>query len=336
MVNDDGSRTTTVENAGTVTETTVYPNGDKTVVETKPDGTVTTTETDTLGNRTVTVAKPDGSATVTRTQADGVTVTLIRDANGVITGTVDVPSEGETQVLFPADFGSVPGTVRVQVTYPDESSEIVTGQYANGMVSILVSGSAEIQVLEGFMPTNVRFHDVPDSSWYADAVQYVYENGMMNGTSETMFSPDETTTRAMIVTILHCLENEPAAASSDFTDVAAGSYYADAVAWTAANGIVNGVNETSFAPDNPITREQLAAILYRYAQYKGYDVTANGSLDAYTDAAQISNYAAAAMQWANAEGLLTGVTTTTLNPQGSATRAQVATILMRFAESIAA
>ena len=336
VVNDDGSRTTTVENAGTVTETTVYPNGDKTVVETKPDGTVTTTETDTLGNRTVTVAKPDGSATVTRTQADGVTVTLIRDANGVITGTVDVPSEGETQVLFPADFGSVPGTVRVQVTYPDESSEIVTGQYANGMVSILVSGSAEIQVLEGFMPTNVRFHDVPDSSWYADAVQYVYENGMMNGTSETMFSPDETTTRAMIVTILHRLENEPAAASSDFTDVAAGSYYADAVAWTAANGIVNGVNETSFAPDNPITREQLAAILYRYAQYKGYDVTADGSLDAYTDAAQISNYAAAAMQWANAEGLLTGVTATTLNPQGSATRAQVATILMRFAESIAA
>ena len=204
------------------------------------------------------------------------------------------------------------------------------------MVSILVSGSAEIQVLEGFIPTNTRFHDVPDSSWYADAVQYVYENGMMNGTSETMFSPDETTTRAMIVTILHRLENEPAAASSDFTDVAAGSYYADAVAWTAANGIVNGVNETSFAPDNPITREQLAAILYRYAQYKGYDVTADGSLDAYTDAAQISNYAAAAMQWANAEGLLTGVTATTLNPQGSATRAQVATILMRFAESIAA
>ena len=336
VVNDDGSRTTTVENAGTVTETTVYPNGDKTVVETKPDGTVTTTETDTLGNRTVTVAKPDGSATVTRTQADGVTVTLIRDANGVITGTVDVPSEGETQVLFPANFGSVPGTVRVQVTYPDESSEIVTGQYANGMVSILVSGSAEIQVLEGFMPTNTRFHDVPDSSWYADAVQYVYENGMMNGTSETMFSPDETTTRAMIVTILHRLENEPATSSSDFTDVAAGSYYADAVAWAAANGIVNGVNETSFAPDNPITREQLAAILYRYAQFKGYDVTADGSLDAYTDAAQISNYAAAAMKWANAEGLLTGVTATTLNPQGSATRAQVATILMRFAESIAA
>ena len=166
-------------------------------------------------------------------------------------------------------------------------------------------------------------------------MQYVYENGMMNGTSATQFSPDATTTRAMIVTMLHRLENEPAAQASSFTDVAAGSYYADAVAWAAANGIVNGVSETSFAPDDSITREQMAAILYRYASYKGYDVTASGSLNAYTDAAQVSSYAAAAMQWANGEGLITGVTGTTLDPQGSATRAQVATILMRFCENIA-
>ena len=179
------------------------------------------------------------------------------------------------------------------------------------------------------------FADVSDSAWYADAVQYVYENGMMNGTSATQFSPDATTTRAMIVTMLHRLENEPAAQASSFADVAAGSYYADAVAWAAANGIVNGVSETSFAPDDSITREQLAAILYRYASYKGYDVTASGSLNAYADAAQVSSYAAAAMQWANVEGLITGVTGTTLDPQGSATRAQVATILMRFCENIA-
>ena len=123
-----------------------------------------------------------------------------------------------------------------------------------------------------------------------------------------------------------CLENGPSAEASSFTDVAAGLYYADEVNWTAENGIVNSVSETSFVPDNPITREQLAAILYRYAQFKGYD--------AYTDAAQISNYAATAMQCANSEGVITGVTAMTLNPQGSATRAQVATILMRFDNNI--
>ena len=180
------------------------------------------------------------------------------------------------------------------------------------------------------------FTDIAAGAWYADAVQYVYENGMMNGTSETMFSPEATTTRAMIVTILHRLENEPAAVDSDFTDVAGGSYYADAVDWAAANGIVNGVSETSFAPDDAITREQMAAILYRYAQSKGYDTTVGGmSLSEYADASRISAYATTAMQWANAEGLITGVTDTTLSPQGSATRAQVATILMRFVENIA-
>ena len=179
------------------------------------------------------------------------------------------------------------------------------------------------------------FADVADTAWYADAVQYVYENGMMNGTSATAFSPDATTTRAMIVTILYRLEGEPAAEASGFTDVAANAYYADAVAWAQANDIVNGVSATSFAPDNVITREQMAAILYRYAQYKGYDISASNSLNAFADASQISSYAVAAMQWTNGNGLINGVTGTTLAPQGSATRAQVATILMRFCEDVA-
>ena len=184
-------------------------------------------------------------------------------------------------------------------------------------------------------PDEEPFTDVADSAWFADAVQYVYENGVMNGISATSFGPDMTTNRAMIVTILHRLEGEPTAEASDFTDVADGMYYADAIDWAAANGIVNGVSETRFAPNDPITREQMAAILYRYAQFKGYDVTASADLSAFTDAAQISAYAATAMQWANGAGLITGVTSTTLNPQGSATRAQVATILMRFCEDIA-
>ena len=159
---------------------------------------------------------------------------------------------------------------------------------------------------------------------------------MMNGTSDTLFSPDATVTRAMIVTILHRLENAPPSAASGFTDVAAGMYYADAVDWAAANGIVNGVSETAFAPDDPITREQMAAILYRYAQFKGYDVTASADLGAYTDAAQISAYATAAMQWANENGLITGNTGTTLNPKGHASRAEAATILMRVCQDTAA
>ena len=177
--------------------------------------------------------------------------------------------------------------------------------------------------------SSTLFADVADDAWYADAVRYVYEKGMMNGTSSTTFSPNETTTRAMIVTMLHRLENEPTASAAGFTDVASNTYYANAVAWAAANGVVTGVSETSFAPNDAITREQLAAILYRYAELKGYNVSASGSLSGYTDASQISSYATTAMQWANSTGLITGKTSTTLSPKGNATRAEVATILIQ-------
>ena len=139
----------------------------------------------------------------------------------------------------------------------------------------------------------------------------------------------------MIVTILYRLENEPAVSGgSAFTDVENGAWYADAVAWAAANDIVNGTSATTFAPNSPITREQMAAILYRYAACKGYDVSQKADLSGYTDAASISGYAKDALAWANAQKLITGVTDTTLNPQGSATRAQVATILMRLCETV--
>ena len=178
------------------------------------------------------------------------------------------------------------------------------------------------------------FADVASGAWYADAVQYVCENGIMNGISETAFGPDRITTRAMAVTMLYRLEGEPDAVASGFADVPADAYYADAVAWAQANDIVNGVSETAFAPDDPVTREQMAAVLYRYAQFKGYDVTASNDLSSYTDASRISSYAITAMGWANAAGLITGNTGTTLNPRGNATRAEVATILMRFCEDI--
>lgn len=178
------------------------------------------------------------------------------------------------------------------------------------------------------------FDDVDSSAWYADAVSYVAENGIMNGAGNGTFAPDTVMSRAMLVQVLYNLEGKPEAADCAFTDVAADAWYADAVAWAADAGIVTGVSDTTFAPDQMMTREQIATILYRYAAYKNYDVTASNDLSSYTDAGQIGSYAVEAMQWANGAGLITGSTATTLNPLGSATRAEVATILMRFLESV--
>ena len=247
----------------------------------------------------------------------------------VSTGEGGTVTAGDGTVTITPDEGYRIGSVTVngeEVEIPTDG--ILTGLDSDDEVTVAFERITD--------DTGLPFADVAPASWYHDAVQYVYENGMMNGTSDTLFSPDGTTTRAMIVTILHRLENAPPSAASGFTDVAAGMYYADAVDWAAANGIVNGVSETAFAPDDPITREQMAAILYRYAQFKGYDVTASADLGAYTDAAQISAYATAAMQWANENGLITGNTGTTLNPKGHATRAEAATILMRFCQDTAA
>ncbi len=178
------------------------------------------------------------------------------------------------------------------------------------------------------------FRDVADDMWYRDAVAYVFDRGLMKGISETTFAPTLSTERGMIVTILHRLEGEPNAAASAFTDVAAGEWYTDAVAWGAANGVVKGYSDTIFKPTQDITREQLAAILYRYAQLKGYDTGKRADLSAYTDAGDLSAYALEAMQWAVAEELISGVTSYTLVPGGRADRAQVAMILMRFCERI--
>ena len=183
--------------------------------------------------------------------------------------------------------------------------------------------------------TGLPFTDVVSTDWYYDAVAYAYENDLMNGISSTQFNPNGTTTRGMIATILYRLEGEPEAPACDFTDVAAGQYYTDAVAWAAENHLVNGYGDGTFGPNDNITREQMSALLYRYAEFKGYDLTARGDLSGYTDASQISDYAVTAMQWATAEGLVNGMGDGTLAPRGNSTRAQIATILMRFLENIA-
>ena len=181
---------------------------------------------------------------------------------------------------------------------------------------------------------NLPFNDVKVTSWFYDEVKYVYENGLMTGTSDTTFSPNGTTTRGMVVTILWRLDGEPDSTEMRFADVAAGRYYTDAVMWASSNNIAGGHGDGNFGPNDPITREQLAVILYRYAHHKGYDVSGEADLSAFTDRDTTSDYAVNAMAWANDTGLITGVTDTTLAPLGNATRAQVAAILMRFCEGV--
>lgn len=183
-------------------------------------------------------------------------------------------------------------------------------------------------------PSKTTFNDVSANDWFASAVDYVTGKGMMNGTADNTFSPKANTTRGMVVTVLYRLENQPSTSAASFTDVASGAYYANAVAWANANGIVSGYGSGKFGPNDKVTREQLAAILYRYAQYKKYDVSGANSLDGYTDVQSVSSYAVPALQWANAAGVVTGKSGSKLDPKGNATRAEVAAMLMRFCENV--
>ena len=177
------------------------------------------------------------------------------------------------------------------------------------------------------------FADVSEKDWFYGDVMFVYENGLMLGTSKTTFSPYGTATRGMMATILWRMEGSPAPkGKNSFTDVEAGKWYADAITWTAENGIFAGYGKDKFGPDDPITREQLAAIFYRYADYKGYDLTVKGNLDTFKDADKITDYAKTAMQWAVGSGLVKGKSGNLLDPQGTATRAEIAAMLHRFIE----
>ena len=178
-----------------------------------------------------------------------------------------------------------------------------------------------------------KFTDVSRNDWFYGDVSYVYENGIMDGVSAETFAPNATLTRGMIVTILYRMENKPAVTgASKFTDVDANEWYGAPVAWAAENGIVTGYSETTFGPNDPVTREQLAAILYRYAVYKGMSaVTLEQNPSRFTDADQISAYAVPAMNWAVGKGLINGADGK-LSPKASATRAQVAAIIHRYLE----
>ena len=256
---------------------------------------------------------------------------------GTVTADPAAAKAGATVTLTATpDEGYAVGTITVTDRFGDavKVTENADGTYTFTMPNGQVTVKATFVETQEPAPAE-PFPDVDENDWFYDEVVYVYENGLMNGVENNRFAPNTATNRAMLATILYRLAGEPAVSGDlPFTDVESGTWYTDAVLWAAQNGIVNGLGENTFAPMNTLTREQLVTMLYRYAEAEGYDVSAAADLSGYPDAGKVQPYAQEAMSWAVAEGIVEGMDGN-LNPAGSATRAQIATILMRFCEGVA-
>lgn len=249
------------------------------------------------------------------------------------------PSNAEKGAAITITLSPDKGYKLDKLTVTDGSGKTVSTVKKSDTVYTFTMPASAVKVGVSYVkatetPSKTKFNDVSANDWFASAVDYVTGKGMMNGTADNTFSPKAHTTRGMVVTVLYRLENQPSTSAASFTDVTSGAYYANAVAWANANGIVSGYGSGKFGPNDKVTREQLAAILYRYAQYKKYDVSGAKSLDGYTDAQSVSSYAVPALQWANAAGVVTGKSGSKLDPKGNATRAEVAAMLMRFCENV--
>lgn len=249
------------------------------------------------------------------------------------------PSNAEKGATITITLSPDKGYKLDKLTVTDGSGKTVSTVKKSDTVYTFTMPASAVKVGVSYVkatetPSKTKFNDVSANDWFASAVDYVTGKGMMNGTADNTFSPKANTTRGMVVTVLYRLENQPSTSAASFTDVASGAYYANAVAWANANGIVSGYGSGKFGPNDKVTREQLAAILYRYAQYKKYDVSGANSLDGYTDVQSVSSYAVPALQWANAAGVVTGKSGSKLDPKGNATRAEVAAMLMRFCENV--
>ena len=273
---------------------------------------------------------------------DGIPANVVNAITGEV-GTVQITLAHDGEFGFTmtlsAPLGEENAGYWANLYHYDEEAEALQFEAAaeideDGNVKIPFSHASQYAIViddhsHATVPVSEIFIDVAPNAWYKDAVQYAYDNGLMTGVSADAFAPEATTTRAMIVSILARLEGVTTAEAAGFADVS-DEWYATAVNWAASVGVVNGYEDNTFRPNQPITREQLAAILMNYAAYKGEDVSARASLDAYSDAENVSTWATDTMSWAVAEGYITGMTADTLQPQGSATRAQVAAILERF------
>ena len=251
------------------------------------------------------------------------------------------PSNAEKGATITITLSPDKGYKLDKLTVTDGSGKTVSTVKKSDTVYTFTMPASAVKVGVSYVkatetPSETKFNDVSANDWFASAVDYVTGKGMMNGTADNTFSPKANTTRGMIVTVLYRLENQPSTSAASFTDVASGAYYANAVAWANANGIVSGYGSGKFGPNDKVTREQLAAILYRYAQYKKYDVSVGEDTNilSYDDAQSISTYAIPAIQWACGAGVVTGKSGSKLDPKGNATRAEVAAMLMRFCENV--
>ena len=251
------------------------------------------------------------------------------------------PSNAEKGATITITLSPDKGYKLDKLTVTDGSGKTVSTVKKSDTVYTFTMPASAVKVGVSYVkatetPSETKFNDVSANDWFASAGDYVTGKGMMNGTADNTFSPKANTTRGMVVTVLYRLENQPSTSAASFTDVASGAYYANAVAWANANGIVSGYGSGKFGPNDKVTREQLAAILYRYAQYKKYDVSVGEDTNilSYNDAQSISSYAIPAIQWACGAGVVTGKSGSKLDPKGNATRAEVAAMLMRFCENV--
>ena len=356
--NPDGSTTTTVTSSnGTVTETTKYPDGSKEVVETKKDGTVTTTSTDKTGNETKVVENPNGSSKTTVDNKDGSSSTTTVSRSGQVEAEVNLPvkvieeaAEAGEAVALPMPELSVtsdrdeaptvtmnlaggrsakveipvdrvtPGTVAILVKADGTEQIVKTSVTTDNGVAVTLSDGDTVKVVDN----SKNFTDVSGSYWAADAIDFATSRELFAGNTETTFNPGGTMTRAMIWTVLARYDG------TDTTNTTGGVWYTAGQTWAMDNGISDGTNA-----NGTMTREQLATMLYRYAQSKGQGFTGAWTFQLdYPDAERISSYAYEALCWMTMNGVIGGMTDGTLNPQGSATRAQVATIFQRYVEVV--
>ena len=269
-----------------------------------------------------------GSTTTTRT------ITIQSSFGGKVTASASQAAQGKVITLTALPNS---GYVLKSLTVTTASGTSVpvanqsSGKYTFTMPAAAVTVKAVFAAQE--TDPGFPFADVAKGSWYYEGVRYAYENGLMSGTGEGTFSPDRPTSRGMLVTILYRLAGSPAAGSASFTDVAKGQWYADGVAWASANGVVSGYPDGSFRPNDTITREQMAAILYQYARIQGKLDDSRADLSIFSDLDSLSAYAKEPMSWAVAQGLFSGVSADTLAPGGSTTRAQAAVILTAFSKA---
>lgn len=356
--NPDGSTTTTVTSSnGTVTETTKYPDGSKEVVETKKDGTVTTTSTDKTGNETKVVENPNGSSKTTVDNKDGSSSTTTVSRSGQVEAEVNLPvkvieeaAEAGEAVALPmpelpvtSDRDEAPTVTMNLAGGRSAKVEIPVDRVTPGTVAILVKADGTEQIVKTAVTTDngvavtlsdgdtvkvvdnsKNFTDVSGSYWAADAIDFATSRELFAGNTETTFNPGGTMTRAMIWTVLARYDG------TDTTNTTGGVWYTAGQTWAMDNGISDGSNA-----NGTMTREQLATMLYRYAQSKGQGFTGAWTFQLdYPDAERVSSYAYEALCWMTMNGVIGGMTDGTLNPQGSATRAQVATILQRYVEVV--